>query len=116
MEFLASPTSEAICSKLAAALDSAASKLQLRQLEACYVQQMQHEHSMLSELASCLGLQDALDADIDHLPVLQRAQIVPPRVLIIAGSDSGGGGWQMIWNDLWILDDSAPNLSILLGD
>eukprot|EP00913_Durusdinium_trenchii_P014670 g13763.t2 len=42
-------------------------------------------YSLLAEL------EESSSGFDDTLPVLQIAQVVPPRVLIIAGSDSGGG-------------------------
>ena len=70
-------------------LDQKLDQQNLNEFRDMYLQLMQHEHSFFSEIATCCHLEELEEANQKAL--LQVAQIIPPRVLIIAGSDSGGG-------------------------
>ncbi|CAK9032767.1 unnamed protein product [Durusdinium trenchii] len=86
LEFLASQRSEQLSWRLQRAFDERVECLESESpLAVSYVEMMHREYSLLAEL------EESSSGFDDTLPVLQIAQVVPPRVLIIAGSDSGGG-------------------------
>ncbi|CAE7548782.1 thiED [Symbiodinium pilosum] len=82
-----------LAARMGAALDVAAGRgLLERQAELgsrTYIQTLRHEFDFLMEF--CGGTTQSLE-DHAHLRTLMSvARITPPRVLIVAGSDSGGG-------------------------
>lgn len=58
----------------------------LTEMDGLYVQAMEHELAFFGQF----GLDDA-GQEAQRKALLRAARIVPPRVLIVAGSDSGGG-------------------------